>query len=401
MSLFNLIHQDKHSKARCGKLATAHGDIDTPCFMPVGTQGTVKTLSPLELEQAGAQIMLSNAYHLFLRPGLEIIRKAGGLHNFISWKKPILTDSGGYQVFSLALLRKVSDEGVQFQSHIDGMRHFLTAESVVEIQRVFGSDIIMPLDECVHYPCAKDHALIAMERTIDWARRSKIAHSQLSLPVRQAGIVDRQKNKNHGPWTMDYGLLFGIVQGATYEDLRKQCVERLLEIGFDGYAVGGISVGEPQDLRYNITSLVTDLLPVDRPRYLMGVGLPEDIVNSVESGVDMFDCVIPTRYGRNGTAFTSEGKIVVRNSGYIEDFRPLDAECDCYTCRNFSRAYLRHLVNTSEMLGLRLVSLHNINFYLQLMRRIREAIKEDRFREFKKEFIAAYSACLPAGRDSV
>jgi queuine tRNA-ribosyltransferase len=365
--MFKLIHQDKNSKARLGKLITAHGEIETPCFMPVGTQGSVKTLSPRELQDAGAQIILSNAYHLFLRPGKEVIKKAGGLHRFISWPKPILTDSGGYQIFSLALLRKVNDEGVEFQSHIDGLKHFLTPENVLEIQGDLGSDIIMPLDECVHYPCARDHAELAMERTINWARRSK---------RHMAG--DRQ-------------LLFGIVQGATYEDLRRECAKRIREIKFDGYAIGGVSVGEPKNLRYNIVDLTADLLPDDSPRYLMGVGLPQDIIEAVGAGVDMFDCVVPTRYGRNGTAFTSAGKITVRNSPFIEDFLPLDADCSCYTCRNFSRAYLRHLFNAEEILGLRLVSLHNVHFYLELMRRAQEAIRQDRFSEFKKEFLGSYN----------
>ncbi|MGE5197116.1 MAG: tRNA guanosine(34) transglycosylase Tgt, partial [Deltaproteobacteria bacterium] len=285
---YTLLHQDKNSNARLGRLITQRGQIDTPCFMPVGTQGTVKTLSPKELEEAGAQVVLSNAYHLFLRPGIEIIRNAGGIHKFISWGKPILTDSGGYQIFSLALLRKVTDEGVEFQSHLDGMKHFLRPEDVIGIQRGLGSDIVMPLDECVHYPCAKDYAVRAMERTFGWAKRSKNT------------LLDAHQ------------LLFGIVQGATYDDLRRECVERVTGIGFDGYALGGVSVGEPKNLSYNIVSFTAQLLPRDKPRYLMGVGLPEDIVEGVDSGVDMFDCVVPTRYGRNGTAFTSEGKLTVR-----------------------------------------------------------------------------------------
>ena len=363
--MFKLIHKDKISKARIGNLSTSHGEIETPCFMPVGTQGTVKTLSPQELKDSGASVILANAYHLFLRPGMEVIKKAGGLHNFMSWDGPILTDSGGYQIFSLALLRKVNDQGVEFQSHIDGMKHFFTPEDVVHIQEDFGVDIIMPLDECVHYPCSKDHAIVAMKRTINWAKQSKDAHNKSSL-------------------------LFGIVQGATYEDLRKTCCEELINIGFDGYAVGGVSVGEPKNLSYNIVNLVLGLLPEDKPHYLMGVGMPEDMVNAVDSGVDMFDCVVPTRYGRNGTAFTSEGKLTIRNSPYIEDFGPLDKKCNCYTCKNFSRAYLRHLFNTDELLGLRLVSLHNIHFYLELMRNIRSAIRQDRFTEFKKEFLSSY-----------
>jgi queuine tRNA-ribosyltransferase len=372
--MFKLIHKDNNSKARLGKLTTAHGEIDTPCFMPVGTQGTVKGISPQELKVSGASIILSNAYHLFLRPGMEVIKKAGGLHSFMSWPGPILTDSGGYQVFSLALLRKISDHGVEFQSHIDGMKHLFSPEDVIRIQKDFGSDIIMPLDECAHYPCSKDHAAVAANRTLDWAKRSKAAmsHDLVKSPLARQ-------------------LLFGIVQGATYNDLRKECAQKLVEMDFNGYAIGGVSVGEPKNLSYNTIDFTVDFLPQDKPRYVMGVGLPEDIINGVESGVDMFDCVVPTRYGRNGTAFTSAGKLTIRNSSFMEDFSPLDKECDCYACKNFSRAYLRHLFNTEEMLGLRLLSLHNIHFYLKLMRGIREAIAQDRFREFKQEFLGKYN----------
>ena len=366
-SLFKLLHKDKNSKARLGKLSTLHGEVDTPCFMPVGTQGTVKTLSPEELNDCGAQIMLSNTYHLFLRPGMEVINKAGALHKFISWDKPILTDSGGYQIFSLALLRKVNDNGVEFQSHIDGLKHFFTPEEVIRVQKELGSDIIMPLDECVHYPCARDQAETAMLRTINWAKRSRAAFNS------------------------EGQFLFGIMQGATYEDLRRECSARLVEIGFPGYAIGGVSVGEPRNLRYNIMQIAADLLPQDSPRYLMGVGLPEDILEALECGIDMFDCVVPTRYGRNGTAFTSSGKMTIRNSPYAQDFSPLDSECGCYTCTHFSRAYLRHLFNTEEILGLRLVSLHNIHFYLGLMRKSREAIASDSFAKFKKEFLQHYN----------
>jgi len=365
--MYKLIHQDKNSKARLGRITTAHGQIDTPCFMPVGTQGTVKTLSPQEIEVAGAQIVLSNAYHLFLRPGMEVIKKAGGLHKFMSWPKPILTDSGGYQIFSLALLRKIHDGGVEFQSHIDGMKHFFTPEDVVQIQKDFGSDIMMPLDECVHYPCGKDQAQVAMRRTLDWARRSKRV-----MP--------------------DEGqILLAIVQGATYEDLRRDCAKELVDMNFPGYALGGISVGEPKNLSYNIVNSVVDLLPDEKPRYLMGVGLPQDIIEGVDQGIDMFDCVVPTRYGRNGSAFTSKGKITVRNSPFLDDFTPLDSSCSCYACKNFSRAYLRHLFNTEEILGLRLVSLHNIHFFLELMQKARQAIKQDKFAEFKKQFLSEYN----------
>jgi queuine tRNA-ribosyltransferase len=365
--MFRITHKDKNSQARIGELILAHGELQTPCFMPVGTQGTVKAISMQELEDSEAKIILCNAYHLFLRPGMEVVRKAGGLHKFISWDKPILTDSGGYQVFSLALLRKISDTGVEFQSHIDGARHLFTPESVIGIQSDLGSDIIMPLDECVQYPCAKEQAKAAILRTIDWARRSKAVFG-----------AGRQ-------------LLFGIVQGSNYEDLRKECVGRLVDMDFDGYAIGGVSVGEPKDLRYNTVSFSAPLLPPKKPRYLMGVGLPQDIIEAVGSGIDMFDCVIPTRYGRNGTAFTSLGKITVRNAAYSKDFSPLDPDCSCYGCKKFSRAYLRHLFNTEEILGLRLVSLHNVYFFLGLMQKIREAISQNRFGEFKKDFLKKYN----------
>jgi queuine tRNA-ribosyltransferase len=369
MSLYKLLHKEKNSKARLGRLITAHGEIDTPCFMPVGTHATVKGVFPRDLEESGAQIMLSNAYHVFLRPGLKVIEKAGGLHKFISWDKPILTDSGGYQVFSLALLRKISDHGVVFQSHIDGMKHTFTPENVIEIQRVLGSDFCMPLDECVHYPCPKDHAEVAMRRTICWAERSK-----------KAFLSESRKGQN----------LFAIVQGASYEDLRVACAEELVAMDFDGYAIGGVSVGEPSSLIYNTLGFVADMLPQEKPRYAMGIGYPQDIIEAIERGVDMFDCVVPTRYGRNGTAFTSEGKIIMRNKAFTDDPGPLDPRCDCYTCKSFTRAYLRHLFNADEMLGLMLLSLHNIYFFLELTRKARLAIKEDKFGEFKRAFYNHY-----------
>ncbi len=365
--MYTLIHQDKNSKARLGKVTTAHGDFDTPAFMTVGTHATVKGLMFKDIQEAGAQIILSNAYHVYLKPGMEIIKKAGGLHKFMNWNKPILTDSGGYQVFSLALYRKMHDRGVEFQSHIDGSKHFLTPEDVIKIQETLGSDIMMPLDECVQYPCTKKESLVAMDRTVAWAKRSKEAHADTA------------------------GLLFGIVQGATYEDLRSDCAKRLVDLDFDGYSIGGVSVGESSNLIYNIIELVTGLLPLDKPRYAMGIGYPFDIVEAVDRGVDMFDCVIPTRYGRNGTAFTRQGKIVIRNSTYTEDFRPLDSQCGCYVCQNFSRSYLRHLFNAKEMLGLVLLSLHNVYFFLDLMRQIRQAIKTDKFSQFKQMFLMDYN----------
>jgi queuine tRNA-ribosyltransferase len=365
--MYTLIHQDKNSKARLGKITTAHGEFDTPAFMTVGTHATVKGLMFKDIKEAGAQIILSNAYHVYLKPGVEVIKKAGGLHKFMSWDKPILTDSGGYQVFSLALFRKMHDRGVEFQSHIDGSKHFLTPEDVIKIQEDLGSDIIMPLDECVHYPCTKKESQLAMERTIAWAKKSKDAKQDTG------------------------SFLFGIVQGATYEDLRSECAKRLVEMNFDGYSIGGVSVGESSNLIYNILELVAGLLPPEKPRYAMGIGYPFDIVEAVDRGVDMFDCVIPTRYGRNGTAFTSYGKITIRNAAFTEDFRPLDPKCGCYTCQNFSRAYLRHLFNAKEMLGLVLLSLHNVYFFLDLMRQIRSAIKEDKFSQFKQMFLMEYN----------
>lgn len=372
MNYYTLVHQDARSRARLGKLSCAHGDIETPAFMPVGTQATVKTLSPRDLDECGAQIMLSNAYHLFLRPGLETIKKAGGLHSFMGWDKPILTDSGGYQIFSLAMLRKVTARGVDFQSHLDGFRHFLTPEDVFALQRDLGSDVIMPLDECVHYPCEKDYAAVAMDRTINWAQRSIEASHEM-----RKHSAKRQ-------------LLFGIVQGATYPDLRIECAERMAGLHFDGFAIGGLSVGEPKDLLYSMAELSISRLPADKARYLMGVGLPDDLLEAVDRGVDMFDCVAPTRYGRNGTAFTSAGKMIVRNASFAHDFGPLDAACSCYTCKNFTRAYLRHLFNAEELLGHRLVSLHNVHFYLDIMRRAREAISRDAFSQYKRDFLAAY-----------
>jgi len=372
--MFELIKQDKNSGARLGKITTEHGVINTPVFMPVGTHATIKGLYPKDVVDAGAEIMLSNTYHLFLRPGMEIIRKSGGLHKFMAWDSPLLTDSGGYQVFSLALLRKLSDKGVEFQSHIDGFKHFLTPEDVIDIQQVLGSDIMMPLDECVHYPCTKDQAEVAMQRTLNWAKRS---------------FKHKNEHIKHSPAKKQF--LFGIVQGATYEDLRSECARELTDIDFDGFSIGGVSVGEPSDLIYNILDYTAKLLPQDKPRYAMGIGYPQDIIEAVQRGVDMFDCVVPTRYGRNGTAFTSTGKIVIKNAPFAEDFRPLDDKCGCYCCRNFSRAYLRHLFNAQEMLGLTLLSLHNVYFFLDLMRKIREAIADNSFGEFKRELLGNYN----------
>ncbi len=378
---FTLIHKDRASKARSGLLKTAHGEVHTPVFMPVGTQATIKALSNQEVASSGTEIILANAYHLYLRPGGETMKKAGGLHKFMSWDKPILTDSGGFQIFSLAVLRKIRIEGVEFQSHVDGSKHFLTPENVVEFQGLLGSDIVMPLDECVHYPVSRDYVEQSLEITHDWARRSKLAYSI----ERIAYSKDKKLSAKRYPLNAK-PLLFGIVQGSTYLDLRKQSVEEIVNIGFDGYAIGGVAVGEPPELIHEVTEYTGDLLPEDKPRYLMGVGTPVDMLDAIAEGMDMFDCVVPTRNGRNGQAFTWEGELQLRNAPFKNDFRPIDGKCDCYTCRNHTRSYIRHLFNTDELLGLRLVSLHNIYFYVKLITSAREAIRENRFKKFRKEF---------------
>ncbi|MFH1245428.1 MAG: tRNA guanosine(34) transglycosylase Tgt [Candidatus Omnitrophota bacterium] len=365
---FTLLHKDKNCAARTGLLKTERGVIETPVFMPVGTQGTVKTLSSQELSDCRVKIILGNAYHLYLRPGRETIKKAGGLHKFMGWEGAILTDSGGFQVFSLAVLRKITERGVEFQSHIDGSRHFFSPEDIIAAQLDLGSDILMPLDECVPYPSARNYAEESLKLTTIWARRSRDAFAK-----RDKQDADK--------------LLFGIVQGSTYPDLRQRAAEQLLEIDFPGYAIGGVSVGEPEDVKLEILEHTAKFLPADKPRYAMGVGTPADILNAVERGVDMFDCVMPTRHARNGTAFIWGGKLVLRNAPYSQDFRIIEEGCACFCCRNnYTRAYIRHLINADEILGIRLVSLHNIYFYAMLMQRIREAIQQDNFHQLKKEF---------------
>lgn len=359
---FEIIKEDNQTRARLGKMKTAHGEINTPVFMPVGTQAVVKTLTPEDLLEIGAEIILSNTYHLYLRPGDELIADLGGLHKFMHWDYPILTDSGGFQVFSLGKLRKISDEGVTFQSHIDGAKHFISPEKAIKIQENLGADIIMCFDECTPYPSTYDYTLDSMELTSLWAGRCKEAHSR------------------------EDQALFGIVQGGMFKDLRTKSAEDLIEIGFDGYAIGGVSVGEAKPLMYDITEHTVQYLPKDKPHYLMGVGTPEDIVEGVGLGIDMFDCVMPTRNARNGTLFTSFGKVVIRHAKYAQDNQPIDPTCSCYTCRNYSRAYLRHLFMAKEITVLRLNTIHNLYFYISLIKNIRKAIKEDRFLEFKKEF---------------
>ncbi len=371
--MFQVYKTDHKTRARLGSLRTAHGSIETPFFMPVGTNATVKGISGEELLEMGAQLLLSNTYHLFLRPGLDVIDQSGGLHSFMKWEKPILTDSGGYQVFSLAKFRKLTDEGVTFRSHIDGSEHFLTPERVLEIEGKLGSDIMMPLDECAPYPCDREQAVVSVNRTTLWAKRSKeyfIAH--------QTGD-GRQR-------------LFGIIQGATYADLRRQSAQEILEIGFDGYAIGGVSVGEPVEQMFEAVDWVTPLLPEDKPRYLMGIGLPDQIVRAVAEGIDMFDTCIPTRYGRHGTAFTSQGKVIILNAEYKQDLKPVDETCGCFVCQKYTRSYIRHLFKAGEMLGLRFLSYHNLYFYMNLLKQIRTSIKANNFPEFHKTFLESYES---------
>ncbi|MEJ7621698.1 MAG: tRNA guanosine(34) transglycosylase Tgt [Aquificaceae bacterium] len=372
MFSFRVIKSD--GKARLGELITPHGKIHTPVFMPVGTQGTVKAMLHKDLIEIGTQIILGNTYHLYLRPGIEVIKEAGGLHAFIGWDKPILTDSGGFQVFSLSRGRgdgksrvRVKDEGVEFRDHLAGDLHFFTPEKVIEIQETFGSDIIMPLDECVEYPTTYAYAKTAVDRTIDWLDRS----------IRAKRREDQ--------------VLFGIVQGAFFEELREESALRTVERDLFGYAIGGLSVGEPKEIMYDMTELVCQYLPWEKPRYLMGVGMPEDIIEAVARGVDMFDCVAPTRMARTGTLFTSRGKINIRNEKYKKDFSPPDPECDCYTCRNFTKAYLRHLFNVEEISAYILNTIHNLRFYHKLMEDIRKAIEEGRFEEFRRAWHKSYS----------
>ena len=366
--MFSLTHTD--GAARRGVLRTAHGAIETPAFMPVGTQGAVKALTPQHLEEIGASIILGNTYHLMLRPGDELIARRGGLHKFIGWKKPILTDSGGYQVFSLAERRKINEQGVEFRSHLDGSSHLLTPERAVEIQANLGSDIAMVLDECPALPSTADVIDKSLELTARWARRCRERFSAIRV-------------NGPDPFTQ---LQFGIVQGGTFPELRAKSAELIVSIGFEGYAIGGLSVGEPNETMYQVVEATTPRLPVDQPRYLMGVGTPIDLVECVARGVDMFDCVMPTRNARNGQLFTSEGPLNIQNAQFSEDDGPADPACHCYTCRNFSRAYLRHLSMAGEMTGGTLNTLHNLSFYLDTMRRIREAIAFGRFEDFRQGF---------------
>ena len=364
---YELLHECKQTGARRGVIHTPHGDIQTPIFMPVGTQATVKSMTPEELkEEVKAQIILSNTYHLYLRPGQEIVKEAGGLHNFMKWDRPILTDSGGFQVFSLSSLRKITEEGVAFHSHLDGSKHLFTPESVMKTEEDLGADIIMAFDECCPYPPTYEYTKNSMERTTRWAKRCKEAH------------------------TTENQALFGIIQGGFFEDLRKKSAEDLIALDLPGYAIGGISVGEPKEEFLKMLYYTTPLMPKDKPRYLMGVGTPDYLIEAALAGIDMCDCVLPTRIARNGTALTSHGKVVVKNATYERDWTPLDPECDCYTCKNYTRAYIRHLVKANEILGVRLLSIHNLRFLTRLMENIRTAIENDCLGDFRTEFYKKY-----------
>ncbi|OON88735.1 tRNA guanosine(34) transglycosylase Tgt [Pyramidobacter sp. YE332] len=363
---YRLIAQDPETGARAGEFVTPHGVIPTPVFMPVGTQATVKAMSPDELKRIGAKIILSNTYHLFLRPGPDLIAKAGGLHGFMNWDRPILTDSGGFQVFSLAGINKIMDDGVEFQSHLDGTRYLMTPELATQVQEKLGADIAMCFDQCVKLPCSREQAQAAVQRTLRWAARCKASHTR-------AGQAQ-----------------FGIVQGALFDDLRAACAEELARMDFPGYAIGGLSVGESHAEMYRCLDALMPRLPERKPRYLMGVGHPANLIEGIARGVDMFDCVLPTRNGRTGTAFTCEGKMNVKNRRYAEDFSPIDPECGCYACRNFTRAYVRHLYRAGEILAVRLLSWHNIHFLVQLAAGARQAIVEGRFGAYRREFMTRY-----------
>ena len=364
--MFNFEIKKKDDSARTGCIYTPRGNINTPAFIPVGTNATVKAMNQDELKEFGAEIILANTYHLYLRPGHEVIKKLGGLHKFMNWHGPILTDSGGFQVFSLSPLRKITNEGVTFKSHLDGSTHFITPEIVMEIQNALGSDIAMAFDECTPYPSSREYTLNSLELTTKWARRCK----------------------EFRVWSLESGVqqaLFAVVQGGIYPELRKQSAEELIEINFDGYAIGGLSVGEPKEIMYEMINYTTHLLPHDKPRYLMGIGDLTDVLEAVSAGIDMFDCVMPTRNARNGTLFTSKGRISIKREEFKTDPSPLDPDCECYTCKNYSKAYLRHLFMNKEILSMRLNTLHNLHFYLEFFRKMREAIENWEFEKFRKE----------------
>ncbi|WP_031516103.1 tRNA guanosine(34) transglycosylase Tgt [Desulfofalx alkaliphila] len=363
---FKVEKEDRRTRARTGRLFTPHGEVETPIFMPVGTQATVKTMTADEVKEVGGRLILSNTYHLYLRPGHELIKEAGGLHKFMNWHGPILTDSGGFQVFSLSKMRKISEEGVEFRSHIDGSKHLFTPEKVMEIEMALGADIAMAFDECAPYPCDYSYAKKSLELTTRWARRCKDAHNR------------------------EDQALFGIIQGSVYPDLRAQSAQQLIEMDFPGYGIGGLSVGEPKHLMYEMLEHTLPLIPPEKPRYLMGVGSPDCLIEGVIRGVDMFDCVLPTRTARTGTVFTQYGKLNLRNAQFARDFNPIEEDCDCYVCRNYTRAYIRHLIKAGEVLGIRLTTWHNLYFISRLMEKLREAIKNDNLLEFREHFFDKY-----------
>ena len=385
---FVLSTTDRHSKARRGQLTTAHGVIDTPAFMPIGTQGTVKAVTPRELRELDAQIILGNTYHLFVRPGLDVIKHFGGLHNFMNWDGPILTDSGGYQIFSLAKLRKITDGGVEFQNHIDGARAFISPEIAMEIQAALGGDIAMALDECVPYPCEYDYAAQSAELTTRWAKRC-LEWKRRNGETAKRGLADSPDRR------FADSMLFGIVQGATFDDLRQQSAQAIVELDFDGYAIGGVSVGEPEEEMMRAVESAEPFLPRDKPRYAMGLGTPPQLLEMIARGMDMFDCVLPTRLARNGTAFTTTGTLNLKNAQFALDKSPIEENCACDACREFSRGYIRHLIKAEEILGLRLITLHNLHSYLNLMKRARTEIGSGTFDQFRKAFVAGYKTRDP------
>ena len=379
---FQLLNKD--ANARLGVITTKRGVINTPAFMPVGTQGTVKAMSPEELKEIGAEVILCNTYHLYLRPGHKTISSLGGLHKFMNWDKPILTDSGGFQVFSLSALRSINEKGVHFRSHLDGSMHFIGPDEAMEIQSDLGSDICMTFDECTPYPASYEYAVKSLELTTKWARRCKEWMQDARYRIQDTGY--KVQDKNHESCIVHHAStqsLFGILQGGIYKDLRKRSLEELIEIGFDGYASGGLSVGEPKEEMHEIINFIAPLMPEDKPRYLMGIGDLKDMLIAVEAGFDMFDCVMPTRNARNGALFTSSGRISIKRTEYKADNSPLDENCGCYACRNFSKAYLRHLFLAKEILSMRLNTIHNLYFYIDFFRKMREAINKGQFREFK------------------
>ena len=402
---FELLAGDRESQARHGRLTTAHGAIETPAFMPVGTQGSVKAVSPHELCELNAPIILGNTYHLFVRPGIEVIKHLGGLHKFMNWDRPILTDSGGYQIFSLAKVRKITEARVEFQNHVDGTTAVLSPEIVMEIQAALGSDIAMVLDECPPWPCEYDYAAKSAEMTMRWAKRSKKwmeENVQRATNVVAADVPIGRTSNPVPPETAaatSRRLVFGIVQGATFAELRKQSAQAIVDLDFDGYAIGGVSVGEPEEEMFRAVESSEPVLPTDKPRHAMGLGTPPQLLEMIRRGMDMFDCVLPTRLARNGTAFTSTGTLNLKNAEFAKDKRPIEDNCGCTTCREFSRGYIRHLIKAEEILGLRLITLHNLHFYLDLMRLARSKIDNGSFDEFRREFVSNYETDQSDAKD--